>query len=175
MTERCTGKMWPGTVADITENYIDGWLTFHVPEGKHRISVILEQTGGVTTQEDYINMLDKKSVKLLIDEVYESHYIHFKEYFGNTLAGFFSDEPGFYNLTAQTGFSMDMKIGTEMPLPWDEKVEHLLMQQLGEQMRSDLPFLWFGDGEEAQKIRFHYMDIITDLYRKNFSDYIGKW
>lgn len=176
MAERNTGKIWTGTAADITESYSDGWLTFHVPEGKYRISVILEQTGGaVISQEDYINMLDKNSVQLLIDEVYESHYIHFKEFFGNTLAGFFSDEPGFYNLTAQTGFSMDMKIGTEMPLPWDEKVEQLLKERLGEQMKSDLPLLWFEDGEEAQKIRYHYMDIVTDLYRENFSDYIGKW
>ena len=175
MTERRKGKMWSGTVADITENYCDGWLTFHVPEGKYRISIILEQTGGVASQEDYINMLDKDSVKLLIDEVYESHYIHFKEYFGNTIAGFFSDEPGFYNLTTRTGFSMDMKIGTEMPLPWDETVEQLLQQRLGERIKYDLPFLWFEGGEEAQNIRFHYMDIITDLYRDNFSDYLGKW
>ncbi len=175
MTERGTGKFWPGTVADLTECYSDGWLTFHVPEGKYRISVILEQTGGVAVQEDYINMLDKASVQLLIDEVYESHYNHFKEYFGNTLAGFFSDEPGFYNFTVQSGFSMDMKMGTEMPLPWGEKVEELLKQRLGEQMRTELPYLWFGSGEEVRNIRYHYMDSITDLYRENFTDYIGTW
>ncbi len=175
MSERGKGKFWSGTAADITDQYSDGWLTFDVPEGKYRISYILEQTGGVTVQEDYINMLDQNSVKLLIDEVYESHYSHLKEYFGNTLAGFFSDEPGFYNLTAQTGFSMDMKIGTEMPLPWDEKVDSLLEERLGKQMRRNLPYLWFEGGVEAQEIRYHYMDIVTDLYQENFSDYIGTW
>ncbi len=175
MAKRIQGEMWKGTLDDLTEHYSKGWVTFDVPEGKYRITLIIEQTGAASVQQDYINMLDKSSVKILVDEVYESHYAHFGEYFGTTLMGFFSDEPGFYNLTNRTGFSMDMKIGTEMPLPWDESVESRLKERLGNHIRRDLPLLWFEGGEAAQRIRYHYMDIVTDLYRENFSQYLGKW
>ena len=42
-------------------------------------------------------MIDPESVDVLIEAVYEPHYQRYKEHFGKTFAGFFSDEPCFGN------------------------------------------------------------------------------
>ena len=56
----------------------------------------------------YINMIDKDSVRVLIDTVYEPHYEHYKDDFGKTFAGFFSDEPSFGNTL---GYDFNESIG----------------------------------------------------------------
>lgn len=38
-------------------------------------------------------MMNLDSCRILLDFVYKPHYIHYKEEFGKTIAGFFSDEP----------------------------------------------------------------------------------
>lgn len=175
MTEMKSAYEWNDLVVDITDSYEDGWLTVSVPEGKHRISIVLEQVGGVTGYENYINLFDKESVDLLIDNVYDPHYRNLKEYFGNTIAGFFSDEPGFYNFTPSSGFSMDLKIGSEMLLPWDEKIEKILIERMGKEVLTLLPYLWLDGSEIKREIRYHYMDIITSLYNQNFCHYLAEW
>ena len=60
-------------------------------------------------------------MRVLIESVYEAHYKHYKEEFGKTILGFFSDEPGFYNTD---DLKMDDKIGEKMmPLPWCGELE----------------------------------------------------
>ena len=55
--------------------------------------------------------------KILLDAVYEPHYARYKDDFGKTLAGFFSDEPGFYNLGEGYAFR-NVRIGDPMPLQY---------------------------------------------------------
>ena len=64
------------------------------PDGFYRLFLIYKSYHAGLAYNDYINLLQKKSVKVLLDEVYEPHFAHYHEYFGNTIAGFFSDEPG---------------------------------------------------------------------------------
>ncbi|MBQ4145745.1 MAG: glycosyl transferase family 2, partial [Clostridia bacterium] len=40
--------------------------------------------------------------------------------------------------------------------------------------KSSLVYLWF-DGPESAKIRYEYMNAITNLYKKNFSEKLGNW
>lgn len=44
----------------------------------------------------YTDLLDSKTTELFISLVYEEYYKNFKNYFGTTLIGFFTDEPGLY-------------------------------------------------------------------------------
>ena len=67
-------------------------LSFTVPEGEWKIW-LLYLTRNRGPHRDYINMMNPASVRLLIDAVYEPHFAHYKEEFGKTIAGFFSDEP----------------------------------------------------------------------------------
>lgn len=68
-------------------------------------------------------MLSKGTVHKVIEAVYEPHYDHYAKYFGNTLAGFFSDEPGFdaphFGMTGYDTGIYNRSVGQPgVMLPW---------------------------------------------------------
>ena len=162
------------TLLDLTAQVVDGQLEWDVPEGMWRIFVLYNtRNGGGRT--NYINMLDEASCRVQIDAVYEPHYAHYKDDFGSTIAGFFSDEPAMGNTS---GFSFDESIGRKMmPLPWNKDMPGMLTTRLGAGYLHLLPALWGGVGDSAftARVRYAYMDSATALMAKNFSDQIGQW
>ena len=64
---------------------------------------------------NYMNMLDEEACHTLIEAVYEPHYAHYQEDFGDTIAGFFSDEPEIGNGHL---YQMDQKIYQMEDQPW---------------------------------------------------------
>ena len=86
-------------------------------------------------------MMSKDSCRILIDTVYETHYEHYKDEFGKTILGFFSDEPelgnGFY-MTGANG------MGNANDLPYSDELEEELKKRLGEDWENKLLFLWDG-------------------------------
>lgn len=159
---------------DLTDCYQDGVATFTLPEGQWRVHVIYKtRTDG--GDDTYINMLDSVSAHTQIEGVYESHYEHYKDEFGKTIAGFFSDEPQFGNTREQC---FDTKLGkAKMQLPWSNEMEEMLMERYGEEYRKYIPFL-FAESDVMQmcpQMRFDYMDCASKLYEKNFSRPIGEW
>src|SRR5690625_2950530 len=80
------------TLIDLTKYVKDDELVWDVPEGRWKIYVnYLTRNAG--TRDSYINLLHKKSARKQIEAVYEPHFERYKEEFGKTIAGFFSDEP----------------------------------------------------------------------------------
>lgn len=141
-------------------------LTVDIPAGAYSIFVVYQtRKGGEESTKDYLNPLISEATQVLVEEVYEPHYARYKEEFGKTILGFFSDEPRFGNVKGTEG-----KIGTEMVLPWREGLETLL----GFEMKY-LPLLWtMAEGTES-KIRYQYMDVITRMYNENFTKVLGDW
>lgn len=105
--EIIVGDVLSDEVIDITSFVKDGVLNWDVPAGVWRICVSFT-TYDFGSRNEYINYIDAKSVRTLIDAVYEVHYEKYSNEFGRTIAGFFSDEPGFYNVD---GFDMNDAIG----------------------------------------------------------------
>lgn len=168
------GHAFHEDVVDLTDQCRDGRVSFKLPEGQWRIHVVYRTRtdGGDPT---YINMIDKVSAHTQIEGVYEAHYARYAEEFGKTIAGFFSDEPQFGNISEQ---SFDTKLGKKkMPLPWSEELEQMLTDRYGAEYRALLPFLFAESVEkEAQpQIRYDYMDCISKLYARNFARPIGQW
>lgn len=165
------GAMLSNQPINLLDYAQEEYLNFQFPKGNWRVFVVYETTenGG---QKDYINMLDKASVRLLIETVYQPHFDHFEEYFGETFRGFFSDEPGFGNAT---GFAKDEIIGQkDMALPWSTTLSEQ-MQESGEKAQY-LPLLWADTMEGFEKVvRLKYMNHITQLYSQNFSQQLGEW
>lgn len=116
-------------------------------------------------------MIDRESCRLFIDTVYEEHYKHFHNDFGETFAGFFSDEPGFQN---EKGNNNDSCIGKKMALPWSKELSKRLKENLGEQYLLELSALWYEE-HNSPKIRYIYMDLCTQLYDECFTSQIGNW
>ena len=161
-------------ITDIQCSAENDYVEITLPQGAWRLVVVYETSfnGG---NPDYINIIDRKSVSTLIEAVYEPHYQRYMEEFGKTFAGFFSDEPGFGNTM---GFDKDERIGHKnMVLPWSQDVKDSLIQTYGDYWKSYLPFLWSSsvENDKCVSMRLCYMDIVTLLYQKNFSEYLGSW
>lgn len=155
------------TLRDITERMDEErLLTVDIPAGAWSIFVVFEtRQGAEEATKDYLNPLVREAAQVLIDEVYTPHYERYREEFGRTIQGFFSDEPRFGNAKGT-----ECSIGRDMPLPWRAGLE----EELGFE-RSCLPLLWTkGTGKEAE-IRFRYMDVVTALYNESFTEVLGGW
>ena len=123
---------------------------------------------------DYMNMLSHESCRTLIDAVYEPHWQHYAEEFGRTILGFFSDEPEIGNgHIYQTG----RRLYEEEDLPWSTELEERLRACWGRDWTLQLPLLWeqSADRQAAARVRCQYMDAVTRLVQKNFSEQIGDW
>ena len=152
----------------------DKKLKWTVPEGNWTIEICaLTYNSGM--HRNYINMMDMESCRVLIDAVYESHYAHYKDKFGKTIAGFFSDEPELgngvyirqYNILGQT---------TD-PMPYSDPLGERLEEALGSGWRNKMPLLWSNDfsKEETARVRYIYMNEVTRLVEECFSKQIGMW
>lgn len=164
----------------LTDNFESGMLFFDLIENMpYRIVTVWKTRAG--GRNDRIDVINPESVQLLIDAVYQPHYVHYKELFGNTFAGFFSDEPRFDNdysdPSLKTNFNIyEMSLGIEgMSYPISEEVLHRLYVHPLHISENDLIALWTLRNARDSEIRCAYMHIITDLYAENFSGNIGRW
>ena len=167
------------------------FVYFDLPEGCFRIFVIYDTPyGSPADHRWFINMLSKDSVRLLIDAVYETHYEHYAAYFGNTIAGFFSDEPSF-------GCERVGPFGRDMPfyyrtvgqagtaLPWDKSVVNYMEGDGISDPEAAIPLLWYpydgvlektnGKERDLAEVRLSYMNALTNIWKENFSYGLGDW
>ena len=162
-----------GESVDLTSLVENGVLRWEKPAGDWVLWVCgLSRNCG--PHRNYINTLDRQSCRLLIDAVYEPHWRRYKDDFGKTIAGFFSDEPELgnghlYDQTSRLGDNIDLPFGRELP---DE-----LLKRLGENWPSLMYLLWEGYADAAltARVRYAYMDSVTSLVEKNFSFQLGDW
>ena len=163
-----------GETIDLSDQVVDGHLCWDVPAGYWRVYVAyLTRNAGRTNT--VMNIIDRESVRVLVDAVYEQEWERYQADFGKTFAGFFSDEPCFRNTM---GFGRDTRIGRqEMPLPWSKQVPAMLEERLGPDWPALLPLLWqpADDEDLTARVRYAYMDTITLLVKENFSDQLGEW
>ncbi len=159
-------------ILDLTENCENGFVYFDLPEGTYRLFVLFTTRKG-GGRDNYMNLIDSASVRVLVDEVYEKHYARYKAYFGNTIAGFFSDEPELGNVN---GYPFDNTLGQkDRKLPWSRQLEEELRDAWGGQFLQNLPALWYPSGEKTAYVRSVYMDRMTSLVEKCFSGQLGRW
>ena len=161
------------TYINLTNEVNGDYLTYKFPQGNWRVFItyVTHVNGG---NPEYINLIDSESVETLIEAVYQPHYEHYKDEFGKTFAGFFSDEPGFGNTT---GFAKDEIIGKKlMALPWSKELSDRLHESSDHYILS-LPFLWTDSVQSLKTVAFRmtYMNQVTALYAKNFSGQLGRW
>src|SRR5699024_7186388 len=124
----------------LTKQIKGDFLYWDIPDGCWRIFFFYKSRRG-THQTEYMHLIDEASVKVLLEAVYEPHYAHFKEYFGRTIAGFFSDEPSLGNTYISRGDKIEnmyeFKIGIpNLALPWSDKLYDILRSKFGENASS---------------------------------------
>ena len=157
---------------DLTDRVDGEVLAFEKPAGEAELRVlVLSRNAGF--HRNYINMTQADGVRVLIDAVYEPHWQHYAADFGKTIVGFFSDEPELGN-----GFLYDKGnlLGSRQDLPWGAELEAELPKVLGPDWARDLERLWEAEPTpENARVHALYMDCLTRLVRKNFSEQLGNW
>lgn len=151
---------------------LSGSTTWKKPAGTWQVAVCgLSRNLG--SHRAYINMMNEVSCHKLIEAVYEPHFAHYGDLFGNTIAGFFSDEPELGNGILYAKHNV---LGTEQDLPWSKELEERLQKTLGVDYRKNLPLLWKNDGDPllTAQVRRTYMDAVSNLVKKDFSEQIGR-
>ncbi|MBQ8953773.1 MAG: glycosyl transferase family 2 [Clostridia bacterium] len=164
---------------DLTDRVKGRYVYWDVPAGVWRVMTLYKTRRG-TKQTDYIHLIDADSVKVLVEAVYEPHYAHYARYFGNTIAGFFSDEPSLGNCQTVGGageVSMyNQRLGQPgLALPWTDELLARLNEALGGDARPCLAALWYDRGDDTAPVRVAYMDVMTQLWREHFSYQLGEW
>ena len=166
------------TAIDLTDTLSDGMVCMDAPAGIWRVCATIETDANrpaTDIRKDYIDMLNPESCRAMIDAIYQPHYEHFAEYFGNTFAGFFSDEPGFLNRSG----SYNNTLGQMHEIyPWRRDLPTLIAESAGlseTEVHLAIPALWEDLGEMTAVIRMHYMEVVTKLYRDNFGYLLGNW
>ncbi len=147
----------------------DGKYSFNASIGTWRVyGIYLTRNRG--PHRDYINMMYQPSCRRIIDAVYKPHFEHYAAEFGKTILGFFSDEPELGNGHL---YQMDKRLHEVEDLPWSPELE----QAWGSVRFSLLPLLWETeyDPDETAGVRLEYMNLVTRLVRRDFSEQIGDW
>ncbi len=167
------GGRLPDGIIDLSGRISGDTLRFTVPEGEWTL-YILHLTRNRGARRQYINMMSAKSCRILIDAVHELFWQRYKDEFGSTIAGFFSDEPELGNgHLYETG----KPIWRLEDQAWSSEVEEELRGRYGDSWVSLMPLLWDTDfdPEAAADVRLGYMDSVTRLVERNFSEQIGGW
>ncbi len=163
-----------GRTIDITNNVQDGRVFFDIPEGCWRIMFFYKTRSGMMQwTRKYADMFCDEATTMFVEAVYEEHYKRYKEYFGNTFVGFFSDEPCFANNTLANYIS-DFGI-KYCHFPWRNDFLPLLDEKFEGGFAQYLAALWYDMGDITAKARFEYMDLLSKRYSKNLGWKLGNW
>ena len=167
------GAATEADIIDLSDRREAETLTFTLPaEGTWHLYAV-NSTRNYGIHADYINMMDPESVKVLIDTVYEPHYRHYRDRFGTTIAGFFSDEPELGNGHA---FVQGKHLNELDDLPWSPLLLSALEEKAGDRARAGLALLWEpGSNDLTAPFRLAYMDSVSSLVAQAFSQQIGIW
>lgn len=167
------GEIITGEPIGLTHKIDNGLVFWDIPEGVYRVFYTIETKGG-TARYYLMDMLNPEACNLMLEAVYEPHYEHFKEYFGNTFMGFFSDEAQFGN--DEGCFSI---LGKEfMLVPVSDEVIDIVSQKMSkpkDYIMNLLPLLWHTHTNKLHNFRYCYMDTLSMMFKRNFSDLLGDW
>ena len=162
------------SLKEVTQNIKQGKLSIDIPCGSHRV-FFLYKSQNYAERNNYIDMLNPVSASKIIEAVYQPHYERFKEYFGTTFVGFFSDEPRLCNGKSDklifhqpaTYCGLGIK---GLSYPYADGLE----KEIGLREKKEWLQLWF-DADESADFRCRYMNAITKRYSKNFNQALSSW
>lgn len=113
-----------------------------------------------------VNTLDKKAMDLFIEITYEGYRKGLKEEAFQYINGFFSDEVGFLD-----GHGVSVENGG---IPWEDSIRQIYFERYQEDICEKWRLL-FEEGEDHQKVRYRYWQILTELLADNFYARLNKW
>lgn len=111
--------------------------------------------------------LNPKAVQEFLKLTHESYKKYFKDEFGKTIKGFFTDEPNccdFYSVYTK---------GRPW-IAWTDGLPQYFRKKRGYDLWGLLPYLFY-DGERCEQIRHDYWRTITELFQESYMKQIYEW
>lgn len=159
---------------DISDLVKEEKVYWDAPEGLWSV-IVIKRTYNGKDRQTHMNVIDRKAVRLLLDICYEPHWEHYQKEFGNTIAGFFSDEPQLGNGGGKTMGGIAQMGNKAMMLSWCDELEDGLRAEWGPQFLQVLTGCWYDVEDLSPAARLSYMDHLSRLFEVNFSNQLGDW
>lgn len=140
--------------------------------GRPRVneSVVFQAPGMALTlleTDDYIDVLNPAAVRRFMELTHEEYYRRFREEFGKTLRGFFSDEVGLRHHFLVTKLRWRL-------IPWSAGLPGAFRCRSGCDLEPRLPDL-FVERPGCGRTRRDFWRTVTDLYVSSFHAPILRW
>jgi len=146
-------------------------LEIPLKEGKWKVSIIKEvyltsptryvhhPKGAKDTTYSLCDYLDTDAVEIFIKEVHEKYKDYLYKYFGQTVLGFFGDEPD-YSING---------------IPWTPKIYDEFYNKKGYDIKPYIPLFFSSDiSEQIKRAKADYWDVWSDLFT-NFFKMQSEW
>jgi len=121
------------------------------------------------SNDAYVDLLDEKVVQKFIETTHVEYEKRVGEYFGDTVVGFFTDEPGFYN---------NFWDRNPQTVPWTRRFLEYFESQKGYDLKPYLLLLWhngISEHNHQHKVRYDYYDVFSKLYQQTFFKRLYDW
>jgi hypothetical protein len=112
----------------------------------------------IKKNETYVDLCNPKATDRFINHTYKAYYERYKEYFGNTIYGIFTDEPQYYRWATPYSDVLCEK--------WKDFYDYNLFDKL--------PLL-FIDNEESGAFRYDYYNLLSKLFIENYIKRVYEW
>src|SRR5512133_401239 len=104
-----------------------------------------------------IDVMNPQATAEFIRHNHQPTYAQFRDEFGKTIKGFFSDETGFRNVDSYQ--SLPGKPGA--PMPWSPTFAAYFQKLKGYDITEWLPALWYELGPRGRTTRFDFVDVCS--------------
>lgn len=107
----------------------------------------------------YIDALNEKAIECFIENTHDIYYNTFKEYFGNTIQGFFTDEPQY---------------GNNGKIPWSQVLPEKFYDTYGYDLIECLPALFYKTKNHTA-VRNDFYSLISSVFVSSFIKKMYDW
>ena len=127
-----------------------------------RFRVLLNEPTSWYNGATYLDTLNPAAVKRFLETTHDTYSARCGKAFGKTVPGIFTDEPTYVS-------------HADWSTPWTDALPEEFRKKYGYDILDHLPELYFDCGKTVSRVRWHYRDMLTDLFVRSFAGQIGDW
>ncbi|MBQ8881875.1 MAG: hypothetical protein IJY70_00575, partial [Clostridia bacterium] len=131
-----------------------------------------QEPSGWYNNQTYVDTLDKEAMQEFIRVTYDAYDKAVGKDFGKSVPAIFTDEPQFsYKHTLPFASSKN-----DIGFPWTTTLPEFFMERYGYDFIPHIPeIVWNLPGDKPSQPRYHYHDVICEMFSQAFSDQCGTW
>lgn len=134
-------------------------LVWNVPPGRWQIHLFLEkEIEDFKYYGTYVDPCHEAAMRTFIETTHEQYARRFRQHFGKTIPGFFTDE-----------------VGLMGKLPWSPRLPDFFREQYGADLVASLPELLYPTGTQTAQLRYRYFQSVYQLLGKSYHEPMGQW